>query len=122
MLDMKRSSFLLEIYSYLQSSYQWYLQTPERALDEAYRAALLIKAMEDEYFSGNKIVFGSTNYGDNTMAYFQAELEKHLKTIQARLTEFNVSQVVVGSSNQTITKTPRANTLSFSKGLLFDWS
>lgn len=110
---MKRSNFLQESYSYLQRSYQWYLQTPERALDEAYRAASLIKAMEDEYFSGKKITL-DTNYGDNTMVYFQAELEKCLKTIQTRLTEFNLSQVFVGSSNQTITKTPRANALSFS--------
>ncbi len=113
---MKRSSFLRELYSYLQRSYQWYLHTPERALDEAYRAASLIKAMEDEYFNGKKIALESSNYGDNTMAYFQAELEKCLKNIQPRLTEFNVSQLLVGSSNQRITKTPRANALSFSNG------
>jgi len=115
MSDMKRSSFLRESYSYFQRSYQWYLQTPERALDEACRAASLIKAMEDEYFNGKKIALKSTNYGDNTMVYFRAELEKCLKTIQARLTEFNVSQIFVGSSNRTITKIPRSNALNFSE-------
>jgi len=38
---------------------QWYLKTPERSLDEAYKAALVIKA-EDEHFNGNKIAPEST--------------------------------------------------------------
>jgi len=29
-------------------------KTPERSLDEAYKAALVIKAMEDEHFNGKK--------------------------------------------------------------------
>ncbi|MBV8885197.1 MAG: hypothetical protein JO235_14545, partial [Chroococcidiopsidaceae cyanobacterium CP_BM_RX_35] len=55
MSEIKRSSLPQKVYAYLQRSYQWYLQTPERSLDEAYQAALLIKAMEDEHFNGKKI-------------------------------------------------------------------
>jgi hypothetical protein len=67
--------FTQKIYSYLLASYQWYLQTPERSLDQAYQAALLIKAMEDQYFNGNKIAPESANYGYSSMAYFESELK-----------------------------------------------
>ena len=101
---MKRSLFTQKIYSYLLASYQWYLKTPERSLDEAYKAALLIKAMEDEHFNGKKIAPESANYGDSAMAYFQSELKKHLKTVRMRLVEFKATRSVFSSSNQTITK------------------
>ncbi len=102
---MKNPSFLQKLYSYLLTSGQWYLGTPERSLDEAYKAALLIKAMEDEHFNGNKIA-PNANYGSSVMAYFDSELKKHLKTIRMRLTEFKASRSFFGS-NQTITKLAR---------------
>jgi CemA family len=102
---MKNPSFFQRLYSYLLTSGQWYLATPERSLDEAYKAALLIKAMEDEHFNGNKIA-PNGNYGSSAMAYFDSELKKHLKTIRMRLTEFKASRAFFGS-NQTITKLAR---------------
>lgn len=108
MPTMKRSIFTQKIYSYLLGSYQWYLQTPERSLDQAYQAALLIKAMEDEYFNGKKIAPESANYGYSSMAYFESELKKYLKTARMRLVEFKASRSFVDSSNnQTITKISR---------------
>ena len=104
---MKRSLFTQKIYSYLLASYQWYLQTPERSLDEAYKAALLIKAMEDEHFNGKKIAPEHANYGDSVMAYFQSELKKQLKNVRMRLVEFKATRSVFSSSNQTITKLTR---------------
>lgn len=104
---MKKSSWTQKVYSYLRSAQQWYLDTPERSLDEAYKAALLIKAIEDEHFGGKKIAPESANYGASVMAYFQSELKKHLKNIRMRLVEFNASRSVFGSSNQTITKLAR---------------
>jgi len=112
---MTRSSFSQRIYSYLLASYQWYLRTPERSLDEAYQAALLIKAMEDEHFNGKKIAPESASYGESAMAYFQAELKKYLKTARMRLTEFNLSRSFVGSSNQTITKISRPDVITSNK-------
>jgi len=44
--------------------------TPERSLDEAYKAALVIKAIEDEHFNGNKIAPESANYGDSVISLF----------------------------------------------------
>jgi len=108
MPTMKRSIFTQKIYSYLLASYQWYLQTPERSLDQAYQAALLIKAMEDQYFNGNKIAPESANYGYSSMAYFESELKKYLKAARMRLVEFKASRSFVdGSNNQTITKISR---------------
>ncbi len=106
---MKSYRFTQSIYSYLLRSYQWYLQTPERSLDEAYQAALLIKAMEDEHFNGKKIAPESVNYGYSVMAYFDSELKKYLKTARMRLTEFNFSRSFVSGSNQRITRISRVD-------------
>lgn len=99
---MKRS-IPQQIYSFLVQAQQWYLDTPERSLEEAYKAALLIKAMEDEHFNGQKIA-PNPNYGGSAIAYFQSELKKHLKTIRMRLTEFKASRSWVNPDNQSITK------------------
>ena len=115
MTGMKSSSFTQKVYSYLLRTYQWYLQTPERSLDQAYQAALLIKAIEDEHFNGKKISAESVRYGDSVMAYFEAELKKHLKTARMRLTEFNLSRSFVDSSNQTITKISRPDGINYTK-------
>lgn len=113
---MKRSIFTQKIYSYLLDTYQWYLQTPERSLDQAYQAALLIKAMEDEYFNGKKIAPESANYGYSSMAYFESELKKYLKTARMRLVEFNLSRSFVNeANNQTITKISRSDTTNPNK-------
>lgn len=101
---MKKSNFPQKVYAYLVNAQRWYLETPERSLDEAYKAALLIKAIEDEHFNGNKIAPESANYGDSVMAYFQSELKKYLKTARTRLTEFKASRSFVRNPNQTITR------------------
>ncbi|PPS45668.1 proton extrusion protein PcxA [Chroococcidiopsis sp. TS-821] len=99
---MKRS-IPQQIYSFLVKAQQWYLDTPERSLEEAYKAALLIKAMEDEHFNGQKIA-PNPNYGSSAIAYFQSELKKHLKTIRMRLTEFRASRSWINPDYQNITK------------------
>lgn len=102
-------SITQQIYSYLRSAQQWYLETPERSLDEAYKAALVIKAIEDQHFNGNKIAPESANYGASVMAYFQTELNKHLRTVRMRLTEFKATRSVFSSSEQSITKLAKNN-------------
>ena len=112
---MKKSDWTQKVYSYLRNAQQWYLDTPERSLDEAYKAALLIKAIEDEHFNGQKIAPQSANYNGSVLAYFQSELKKHLKTIRMRLVEFNASRSIFGSSNQTITKLSRTDGTTVTK-------
>lgn len=81
-----------------RAAQQWFSDTPERALDQAYKAALLIKAIEDEHFEGKKI---STNVGKHTnsvVSYFEADLNKYLQTIRVRLAEFKSSRSVFSGS------------------------
>ena len=80
------------IVKYLYSAYQWYRETPHRALEQAYEAALAIKAIEDEHFGGQKISARSGDYGQSTLSYFKSELQKYLKVIQTRMVEFNASR------------------------------
>lgn len=82
------------IKGYLQSASQWLLETPERALDEAYQAAKAIAALENEHFNGQKISAESANYSENVLAYFQSELTKYLNIIKVKLSTFRVSRSI----------------------------
>lgn len=84
---------------YLQTAKRWYEGTPERALDQAYDAVLMIRAIEDEHFNGGKIPASSGAYSDNTLAYFQAELKKYLKIAELRLSEFKASRFIFNSTD-----------------------
>lgn len=92
--------FRQRIYSFLLQSYQWYLRTSERSLDEAYKEALQIKAIENEHFNGSKIDSDSTRYSRSVMDYFESDLKKHLKIIRMRLTEFKASRLFLNESNE----------------------
>ncbi|WP_346293298.1 proton extrusion protein PcxA [Sphaerothrix gracilis] len=74
---------------------QWFTKTPERALDQAYEAALMIKTLEDQYFDGNPISASSGAYSQSARSYFQAELKKYLKLIEMRMAEFRSSSFVL---------------------------
>jgi CemA family len=76
----------------LYSAHKWYRETPERALEQAYEAALAIQAIEDEHFGGQPIADRSGDYGHSTLSYFKSELQKYLKIIQTRMVEFNASR------------------------------
>ena len=80
------------ILKYLYRAHQWYRETPHRALEQAYDAALAIKAIEDEHFGGQQISARSGDYGQSTLSYFKSELQKYLKVIQTRMVEFNASR------------------------------
>lgn len=84
---------------HLQNARRWYEETPERALDQAYDAALMIKAIEDEHFEGKRISNSSGQYSDNAFAFFQAELKKYLKIADIRLSEFKASRFIFNSTD-----------------------
>lgn len=85
---------------YLQSTNQWISQTPERALEQAYQAALKIKSIENEYFDGGEISANSVNENSYLiMTVLQADLEKYLIITKLRLAEFNVSCSIIGTLN-----------------------
>ncbi|NEO00968.1 MAG: proton extrusion protein PcxA, partial [Moorea sp. SIO3I7] len=85
----------MNLQTILRTARQWFFNTPERALDQAYKAALKIKAIEDEYFGGQKISADTSQYSNSVIAYFEAEVNKYIKTINVRLVEFKTSRYVI---------------------------
>jgi CemA family len=85
---------------YVQRAERWYLTTPDRALDRAYDAALTIQSTENEHFRGQKITLqNGNNLGEASFAYFEQELNRHLKELRLRLTEFRSSRSTVTFTN-----------------------
>lgn len=66
---------------------RWFSDSPESALEQAYQAALTIKAIEDRHFDGQS-VFSPTSARGNTTSYFQTEVKKYLRTAKIGLAEF----------------------------------
>ena len=100
MVSMKNTVFKQKIYPFLLAAYRWYLLTPERSLEAAYQAAIKIQGIEEKHFHGNKIDAESTTYSSSVMDYFETDLQKLLKTVQMRLTEFKASQWLANESKQ----------------------
>ncbi|HHP7231476.1 MAG TPA: proton extrusion protein PcxA [Xenococcaceae cyanobacterium] len=73
---------------------KWLSATPERALDAAYRAAIKIKAIEDNHFNGGKVSNEGVGYSDSVIKVFRADVNSYLNTIKVRLTEFKISRTL----------------------------
>ncbi|MEB3182129.1 MAG: proton extrusion protein PcxA [Nostocaceae cyanobacterium] len=106
---MKDSDMPHRIYGFLVSAYEWYLNTPQRSLDEAYKAAVKIRELEGQYFNNQKVTAESANYGNSVMDFFEDDLRKQLKNIQMRLTEFRASIAFINFIN------PQTNDARFKK-------
>jgi CemA family len=75
---------------YWQDVNEWFFRTPDRALDEAYKAALKVKSIEDEIGDGQKV-----SAADPALpAYLRADLQKYLRIAKLRLTEFQTSRSI----------------------------
>ncbi|MEM1308176.1 MAG: proton extrusion protein PcxA [Cyanobacteria bacterium P01_H01_bin.153] len=85
-----------------QKAQQWFFKTPERALDQAYEAAKMIEAIENEHFDGQPISSVYGKYGKSSMTYFKGELQKYLNLITLRMTEFRASNAIVRVSDPKI--------------------
>lgn len=70
----------------------WLSATPERSLDAAYRAAIKIKAIEDDHFNGQVVSPESADYSESVVKVFQADVKNYLNTIKMRLAEFRSSR------------------------------
>ncbi len=99
-----RNTINSAVRAYLRFSKRWLFKTPNRALDDAYEAALRIKAIEDTHFGGGKISSEYGTYGTSVRSYFQSELQKYLNIAKVRLAEFKVSSSILGLSTQPITE------------------
>ncbi|WP_434683904.1 hypothetical protein [Pseudanabaena minima] len=74
----------------LQNIFSWVKNTPERAINEAFEAAVNIKRIEEETFKGNKIA-NDGSFGRNVFSVFEIQLQKYLRTINAGLNFYRVS-------------------------------
>ena len=78
---------------------RWLSATPERALDAAYRAAIKIKAIEDDHFAGRMVSSSSAEYSESVIKVFKGDVKSYLNTINARLAEFKISRGLLIFSN-----------------------
>ena len=85
----------MKLQNIVRSSREWLSGTPERALDAAYRAALKIRAIENDHFNGEKVAAGMINYSESVLAVFRADVNNYLQIIKVRLTEFNASRALI---------------------------
>jgi hypothetical protein len=88
----------------LQNIFSWVKNTPERAIDEAFDASVNIKRIEEETFKGNKIA-NDGSFSVSVFSVFEIQLQKYLRTINARLSFYKVSAALPylqtqSSSNQ----------------------
>jgi hypothetical protein len=84
---------------------QWVKNTPERAIDTAYKAAVTIKKLEDDYFEGNP-VSKDWGYAANTYSLFQTQLQSALSSIDVRLAEYKISSKIPNFLKSDVTKMP----------------
>ncbi|AFY93798.1 hypothetical protein [Chamaesiphon minutus] len=92
-------SFLVKNFGqYWVRANQWFYRTADRALDEAYKAALKIKAIEDEHFGGQPIVIPAEYNKNQVATYFQNDLNKYLNIVRIRLAEFQASRTLTGNN------------------------
>lgn len=100
----------MKLQNWLKKGRKWFSLTPERALDAAYRAAIKIKALEDQHFQGQQISTVDMGYSSSVLRVFQNDVDNYLKTIQLRLTEFKTSRsLLILSDDNSDSKISLAN-------------
>ncbi|MEL4895755.1 proton extrusion protein PcxA [Crocosphaera sp. Alani8] len=85
--------------SLVKKTSNWLTGTPERSLDTAYKAALKIKAIEDNHFGGQKVSQENADYGESVISYFKAEVNGYLQKVSMGLGVFKTSRLFINISN-----------------------
>ncbi|MDJ0728568.1 MAG: proton extrusion protein PcxA [Crocosphaera sp.] len=85
--------------SLIKKTSNWLTATPERSLDNAYKAALKIREIEDNHFGGQKVSKENADYGDSVVSYFKTEVNGYLKKINMGLGVFKTSRLFLNISN-----------------------
>ena len=71
----------MKLNNIFQLAFEWVFRTPERAVDQAYRAALKIKDIEDKHFNGNRVSKEFSSYGDTVVGSLKSEVQGYLQII-----------------------------------------
>jgi hypothetical protein len=101
----KTNSIRDKIVSFCRSNYNWFTNTPERAIAQAYKAAETIRGIENEHFNGQKISpeflsNQAASQKSTVMEYWQTNLSNNLNTIKIRLAEYRFSFSLINTSKQ----------------------
>lgn len=86
--------------AYSQNSYRWLINTPNRALEKAYQAALNVQALESEYLAAKNQSKTANDVNSSILEYILSDIDKYLAIIKLNLTEFKVSRFVLNSNNR----------------------
>ncbi|MCC5638315.1 proton extrusion protein PcxA [Nostoc sp. CHAB 5844] len=88
-----------KVYEYWEVMKQWFINTPERSLTQAYEAAQKIRNIEIEHFNNQIISAASVSETPNVMSYWQSILRQNLTIIKLRLAEFQTSRSLLEISH-----------------------
>jgi len=92
--------------SLFQNITNWVKNTPERAINDAFEAAVSIKRIEEENFNGNRVANDGT-FGQSVFSVFEIQLQKYLEYINSRLKFYKFSAKL--TDLQTRPDLPQAN-------------
>ncbi len=91
----RNGSPLKRLKASLAKADQWLRRTPDRSLEEAYEAALQIRALEEKYFQGGLVPLSSDQLTANQLHALRSDLQQYLTTVKVRLAEFQLSYRIV---------------------------
>ncbi len=92
---MKRQKYSSNQAGFFTSAKQWLLETPDRSLELAYKAALNIQELEKKYFNGQQISPQNSTHGEAVFSVYESDLKRNLSIIKLRLKEFRNSRSFV---------------------------
>jgi hypothetical protein len=94
----KTEVILHNLLTYSQNSYRWFTNTPARALERAYLAALSIKSLQADYASSQNQT--EVENDEIILDYLQSDINKYLTIIKVNLAEFKVSRFFLNNHDQ----------------------
>ncbi|WRH65347.1 MAG: hypothetical protein RSE13_15720 [Planktothrix sp. GU0601_MAG3] len=96
---VQKGSLGVRFLNVFKSGNQWLHKTPERALQQAYQAALAIKTIEDQHFGGQKVSEDAPQYTPSVLECFIKDVEQNLNTVKFKLGEFKLTRSLDNSGN-----------------------
>ncbi len=82
----------MQLRAFFRNAGQWLFKSPDQSLEQAYEAALAIKKIEDDYFQGQPITQGNSQYGDSAYRYIQSAVERNIALIKQHMATFEANQ------------------------------
>ncbi|HAC63214.1 MAG TPA: proton extrusion protein PcxA [Cyanothece sp. UBA12306] len=109
----------MKLKSFIKSTSDWFLSTPERSLNQAYKSALKIQEIENKHFRGQKVSQNNSDYGTSVINYFETEVQGYLQKISMGLGIFKASRLFLNLSNLQDTENKSGNLAAICDQLKF---